>query len=188
MSFGRSMAFHPLIDLLRRTFRIEEGDPEAVIIEKIDQGVLRLGEDLRPILPYLRYLVSVDPGDPAVLTMDPQLRRAETFHSLRRLMLRAAEVRLQVVVFEDLHWIDQATAEYLAFIADSVPATRVLLLLTYRPGYIHPLGERTYHTRLVLAALSSDESVRMSEAMLATQSLPDELQALIARKAEGNPF
>jgi hypothetical protein len=25
-------------------------------------GVLRLGEELRPILPYLRYLLAVDPG------------------------------------------------------------------------------------------------------------------------------
>ena len=59
MSFGRSIAFHPLIDLLKRNFRIEEGDNEETIIKKIEGGVLRLGEDLRPTLPYLRYLLSV---------------------------------------------------------------------------------------------------------------------------------
>ena len=47
MSFGRSMAFHPLIDMLRRNFRIEEGDAEGTIVTKIERGVLRLGEDLR---------------------------------------------------------------------------------------------------------------------------------------------
>ena len=64
MSFGRSIAFHPLIDLLRRTFRIEEADTETVIVEKIERGVLRLGEDLRSTLPYLRYLLAVDPVIP----------------------------------------------------------------------------------------------------------------------------
>ena len=70
MSFGRSIAFHPLIDLLKRNFHIEEGDSEGTIIEKIERNVLRLGEDLRPILPYLRYLLSVDPGDSTVMNVD----------------------------------------------------------------------------------------------------------------------
>jgi hypothetical protein len=48
MSFGRAMAFHPLIDMLRRNFRIEEGDTEGTIVTKVERGVLRLGEDLRP--------------------------------------------------------------------------------------------------------------------------------------------
>jgi class 3 adenylate cyclase len=102
MSFGQSIVFYPLIDLLKRNFRIEEGEPEATIVEKIEQGVLRLGADLHPILPYLRYLLAVDPGDSAVSTMDPQLRRGEIFAALRRLLLRAAEVRPQILVFEDL--------------------------------------------------------------------------------------
>jgi AAA ATPase domain/Adenylate and Guanylate cyclase catalytic domain len=188
MSFGRAMAFHPLIDLLRRNFRIEEGDTEGTIVTKIERGVLRLGEDLRPLLPYLHYLLSVDPGDPAVLTMDPQQRQGEIFDALRRLTIRAAEVRPQVAVFEDAHWMDQATEAYLLFTADSIPTSRVLRLLTYRPGYVHPFGERTYHTRMTLNHLSTEHSIEMAQAMLATERLPEALQALIVRKAEGNPF
>jgi tetratricopeptide (TPR) repeat protein len=120
--------------------------------------------------------------------MDPQQRRGEIFDALRRLTARAAEARPQVVVYEDLHWIDQATEEYLLSFADSIPASRVLHVLSYRPGYSHPFGERTYHTRLALTALASQASVRMAEAMLATSDLPEELTALIVRKAEGNPF
>lgn len=188
MSFGRAMAFHPLIDLLRRNFRIEEDDTESGIIEKITQGVLRLGETLQPILPYMRSLLAVDPGDVGVRSMDPQLRRAEIFHALHRLLLRAAEVRPQVVVFEDLHWMDQATEEFLRFTVDSIPASRVLCLFTYRPGYVHPFGERTYYTRLTLSTLSSAETMRMAQAILATEHLPPELVTLIAQKTEGNPF
>ena len=188
MSFGRSIAFHPLIDLLKRNFRIEEGDVESTIIKKVDAGVLRLGEDLRPSLPYLRYLLSVDPGDPAVLNMDPQLRRGEIFTALRRLAVRAAEVRPQVVVYEDVHWMDQATEESLLFAADSVPTSRILQIFTYRTGYQHPFGERSYHTRIVLDTLSSGDSAEMAKAILATEQLPEELNNLIVRKAEGNPF
>jgi predicted ATPase len=188
MSFGRAIALHPLIDMLRRNFRVEESDTETMIIQKIERGVLRLGEDLRPTLPYLRYLLSVDPGDPAVLTIDPQQRRGEIFDALQCLTVRASEFRPQVAVYEDGHWMDQATEEYLLFTADSIPTSRVLRLLTYRTGYVHPFGERTYHTRIALNTLSTEHSVEVAQALLATESLPEELKALIVRKAEGNPF
>lgn len=188
LSFGRAMAFHPLIDLLKRHFRVEEGDSEKSIVDKIERGVLRLGDDLRPILPYVRFLLSVDPGDATVLSMDPKKRRGEIFNAGRRLVIRAAEVRPQVIVFEDAHSMDQAMEEYLAFIADGIPAARVLLILTYRTGYGHPFGDRTYHTRIGLPALSPDDTVVMVQSMLAVESLPDEVKALIISKAEGNPF
>ena len=91
------MAFHPLIDLLRRNFRLEEDDTEATIIDKITQSVLQLGAELAHS-PYLRSLLAVDPGEAAVRAMEPQLRRAEIFDALRQLLLQAAEGRPQVIV------------------------------------------------------------------------------------------
>jgi class 3 adenylate cyclase/tetratricopeptide (TPR) repeat protein len=188
MSFGQSIAFHPLIDLLKRNFRIEESDTEETIVAKIERGVLIIGEELRPALQYIRHLLSVDPGDSAVLSMDPQLRRGEIFAALRRLLLSAAEQRPQVVVFEDLHWMDKATEECLQGIADSITRSRVLLIVTYRPEYHHPFGERSYHMRVALDALTIADSAEMTKAILTTERLPEELDALIVRKAEGNPF
>jgi len=188
ISFGQSMAFHPAIHMLKRNFRIEEEDTEGTIAKKIERAVLFLGEDLRPIVPYLRYLMSVDPGDPAVLTMDPQQRRGEIFDALRRLLVRASEIRPQVFVHEDVHWMDKATEESLLFSADSIPTNRILQILTYRPGYTHPFGERSYHHRIALTTLSVEDSVQMAHAVLGTESLPEDLKSLIARKAEGNPF
>jgi class 3 adenylate cyclase/tetratricopeptide (TPR) repeat protein len=188
MPFSQSIAFYPLIDILKRHLRIEEEDKAERIAERIDQGVLRLGEDLRPILPYLRFLLSVDPGDPAVLSMDPQKRRGEIFSALRRLTLRAAEIRPQVVVFEDIFLMDQATVDYLHFVMDSIPTGRVLGIFTYRTGYTHPFGERTFHTRIALESLAPQDTIRMAQAMLGTEALSEELRALVVRKAEGNPL
>jgi class 3 adenylate cyclase/tetratricopeptide (TPR) repeat protein len=186
--FGQSIAFHPLIDLLKRTFRIEEDDAEAAIVEKIERSVLLLGEDLRPTIPYIRFLLSVDPGDPAVTRMDPKQRRQGIFDALRRLLIRAAEVRPQVMVYEDIHWMDKTMEESLLFLADSIPTRPILQFLTYRPGYAHPFGEHTYHTRIALDTLSAEASVQMAQSILAAEGLPEELKALIVGKAEGNPF
>jgi class 3 adenylate cyclase/tetratricopeptide (TPR) repeat protein len=188
VSFGQSMAFHPLISLLRRNFRIEEDDGAEVIREKIAAAVERIGPGLEPGLPPLFYMLGVAPADDPVHQLDPQIRRAETFDALRQLLLRAAERKPQVLVFEDLHWSDTATLEFLTYLLDSIPRARALILLTFRPGYDVTLGERTYATRLALHNLSDSESDALAKATLASADLPDELRALVGRKAEGNPF
>ena len=104
------------------------------------------------------------------------------------MILRAAERRPQILVIEDLHWLDRATEEFLAVLGDSVPASPVLLIFTYRPGYAQPFGERTYHTRIIPALLSEPESARMAAAILSSDALPDTLRSALAAKAEGNPF
>jgi class 3 adenylate cyclase/tetratricopeptide (TPR) repeat protein len=188
VSFGQSMAFHPVIDLMRRNFRIEEQDPAEVVREKVTAGVARIGPGFESRLPYVFYMLGVaEPGDP-VQRVDPQIRRAETFDALRQLLLRAAERKPQVMVYEDLHWSDNATREFLRFLLDSIPRSRVLILLTLRPGHDLALADRTYATRLVLRNLSTEESAEMTAALLASADLPPELHALVQRKAEGNPF
>jgi class 3 adenylate cyclase/tetratricopeptide (TPR) repeat protein len=188
VSFGQSMAFHPLIDLLHRNFRIEEHDVPDTIREKVVAAVERIGPGLEPALPHLFCMLGVAPPDDPVHRLDPRIRRAETFDALRQLLLRAAERRPQVLAFEDLHWSDTATLEFLTYLLDSIPRVRALILLTIRPGHDVALGERTHASRLALHNLTEAESAEMAEAALASADLPAELHALIRRKAEGNPF
>ena len=188
LSFGRAMAFHPLVDLVRRQFAVADTDGDAAIATKIEQGLRDVGADVASSAPYLRALLSVDPGDGEVKAMSPVQRRGETFEALRRMLVRAAEQRPQVVVIEDLHWIDSASEQFLAMLVDTVPALRALLVVTYRPGYSHSFGERSYITRVVPSALSTEDSTRMVAAVLTSADVPDDLRRLISSKAEGNPF
>jgi class 3 adenylate cyclase/tetratricopeptide (TPR) repeat protein len=188
LSFGLAMAFHPLVDLVRRQFGLEESDDDATIVAKIERGVHEIGSDVRGTVPYLRALLSLDPGDPEIRAMSPAHRRKETFDALRGLLARAGDQRPQILVIEDLHWIDSASEQFLASLVDSVPALRALLVFTYRPGYASPFGDRSYVTRIVPATLSAEDSARMAAAVLGADVLPDELRELIGSRAEGNPF
>ena len=184
--FARAMPFHPVVDMLRQACGIEEGDAAAMMITKLEQRVRRLDERLIPALPFLRSLLAVDPGDRVVDAMDPKLRRVEIFHATQQMLARAAEAQPHVMVLEDAHWMDAATEEWATRLAESIAAQRVLFIVTYRPGYRPPFGDLTFHTRLALTTLSTDDSVRMARELLGT--VPDELEALVVGKAEGNPF
>jgi hypothetical protein len=91
LSFGRPMAFHPLVDLLRRQFGVEETDGEPAIAAKIEAAVKEVGADVESSAPYLRALLSIDPGNADVRSMNPAQRRGETFEVMRRLLVHAAE-------------------------------------------------------------------------------------------------
>lgn len=92
-----------MIDQLRRNFAIEEMDGESEIIAKVEHGMRRMGS-LEPHIPYIRYLLSVDPGDPAIAAMDALARRRKILEAVRALSVRGAQRRPIVFVFEDLHW------------------------------------------------------------------------------------
>ena len=188
LPFERSTAFNPLVDMFRRCFGIEEADAETTIIAKIERAVRRYGESLLSDLPYLRYLLATDPGDESVRNMDPQLRRGELFRALRRFLFHPSEVRPRVVVLEDIEWMDQATRDFFAAVADSVPTGRTLFLFTHRPGHALPFDERSWHTRLTLRPLAATQGARIASTILGVDRLPDELASLLDRKTEGNPF
>ena len=188
ITYGRNIPYLPLIDILKHNFSVEEGDNDPRIIGRVDEGTANWDEPVRAMVPYLKYLLNVDPGDPTVTAADPLARRAGIFDGLRSLLLQESRRRPLVVVIEDLHWIDELSEEALSALVDVVASARVLLVLTYRPGYAPSLGERTYYSRLALSHLPPEESTSMAEAVLQVASLSEEVRQLVTTKAEGNPF
>jgi DNA-binding NtrC family response regulator/predicted ATPase len=188
LSFGRAMPFHPVIEMLRRVFRIRDTDAESVVGEKIGVALRRLGAEMEETRPLLRYLLSLDPGDPGVLVMDPRRRHAAIVRATHLLLERGALLRPHVVVLEDLHWCDPATEDWTTGLAGAITAHRVLVVVTCRPGFRSTFAGWSHHTALALSSLSREDSLRIAGSLLETDELPPALQRLVLDKAEGNPF
>jgi DNA-binding NtrC family response regulator/tetratricopeptide (TPR) repeat protein len=187
-SYGSSTPFLPLIDGLHRYFGIDDRDDDVHASAKIERTVVGFGADLDWTLPFLQQLLSLDVADDRIRALDSASRRSELFRALRALLLRAAEREPVVLVVEDLHWVDPASEEWLAFLADVVPTTRALLLVSFRTGYRPPLPERSYHHHIALPPLSGPDMAAITGALLGSAEIPSPLHALITEKAEGNPF
>jgi class 3 adenylate cyclase/tetratricopeptide (TPR) repeat protein len=187
VSFGQSSPLLPVVDQLRANFAIDEFDGEPEIIAKVEHGMRRLG-GLEPQIPFVRYLLAVDPGDPAVTGMDAARRRKHSFDAVLAMSLRGAARRPLVFVFEDLHWVDTSTEEYLAALIDSIAATRVLILATHRLGYSPPFGTRSFATRLTLSPLSEVDALAMAGRVLGVDHIPADVTRALLDKAEGVPL
>jgi tetratricopeptide (TPR) repeat protein len=187
ISFGQASPFLPLIEQLRENFQIDEFDGEPEVIAKVEQGMRRMGE-LEAYIPAIRYLLSVDPGDPALGAVEGTARRRHLFAALRALSLRGASLRPLVLVVEDLHWVDTSSEEFLTFLLDAVAGVPLLLLVTYRIGYTPPFGNRSFYTTLTLHSFSEAETLVMAGQVLGTAQFPTELQTALMAKAEGVPL
>src|SRR4029450_12654538 len=188
VSYGKATAYLPVLDLLKAYFKVEERDDERDIREKITGKLLALDRTLESApLPILMLLdTAVD--DAAWCALDPQNSRRQTIEAVKRLLLRESQVQPLVLVFEDLHWIDDATQEFLDSVVESLPGARVLLLVNYRPEYEHRWSRRTYYTQLRIDPLSAESAEDLLESLLGPDAALMPLKRLLIERTEGNPF
>jgi class 3 adenylate cyclase/tetratricopeptide (TPR) repeat protein len=188
VSYGKATPYFPVIDLLKRYGHIEDHDDTRTIRAKMTGQVLTLDEALQDTLPALLSLLDALPEDSPFLKLDPPQRRQRTLDALKRLLLRESQVQPLLLVFEDLHWIDSETQALLESLVESLPTTRLLLLVNYRPEYQHGWGSKTYYTQLRLDPLPPVNADEFLQALLGDDPSLEPLKHLLITRTEGNPF
>jgi len=193
VSHGKSFAFQPVIDLLHSYLRIAPEDDTRTRREKVNGKVLTLDRKLEDSLPYLFGVLGLIEGDNPLAGMDARIRRQRTLEALKRVLLRESLNQPLMVIFEDLHWIDEETQAFLNLLADSIGTAKLLLLVTYRPDYSHSWGSKTYYIQLRLDPLGKEPASEMFDALLGAnaQTIGASLLALkrlIIEKTEGTPL
>jgi len=93
-----------------------------------------------------------------------------------------------MVIFEDMHWIDEESQAFLNLLADSIGTARVLLLVNYRPEYRHEWNGKTYYTQLRLDPLGRESADEMLRSLLGDGAELAPLKRMIIEKTEGNPL
>ena len=112
-------------------------------------------------MPYLFSLLGIVEGDDPLAQMDGQIRKRRTLEAIKRILLRESLNQPLMVIFEDLHWIDEETQALLNLLADSIGTAKLLLLVNYRPEYSHQWGNKTYYTQLRLDPLGKESAEEM---------------------------
>jgi len=154
-----------------------------------DMGLSPLGGALRPVFPEL--------ADRLPPLPEPLGDRHMERHRLWRALLELfGALGPALVVLEDLHWCDEATPQFLAFLADQQPQelTLVLTARTEGPGPPPVLGAlsrlpaSTSVVRLRLAPLDPPDVKLMVGAILETEHVSDEFAAYLHERTAGIPL
>jgi DNA-binding NtrC family response regulator/tetratricopeptide (TPR) repeat protein len=187
-SYGAAVLYLPLLDLLKTYFQLDDRDEAPRIRDKVAGRLLMLDEGLSPTLPALLTLLDVPVEDPQWQVLDPPQRRQRIMEALKRLLVCESQVQPVVMIVENLHWVDTETQTFLDSLVESLPAVRMLLLVTYRPEYRHGWGHKTFYTQLRLDPLPRQGAQALLQALLGNDASLRALTQQLIERTEGNPF
>ena len=186
--YGGSMAYLPILDILKSFFAIEEGDSEFQIKRKLEEKILSLDSVLQKAIPPFQELLSLNLDDENYRQLEPQQKRDMTFEAIRDLLIRISQDKLLVIAVEDLHWIDKTSEEFLNYVIDWLANARVLLVLLYRPEYNHPWGSKSYYTKIGLNQLTISSCAEMLQVLFEDGEVDLAVKDLILKRSSGNPL
>ena len=90
-----------------------------------------------------------------------------------------------LIVFEDLHWMDPTTAEFLEMLFDQIGAHPVLVICTFRPELSPPWNDAEL---VVLDRLTRTESLQFIQTYACSTPLHDDLVLKLVERSDGNPL
>jgi tetratricopeptide (TPR) repeat protein len=188
VSYGQTMAYQPVLTLLRRACGITAGDRPAAMATKLRRRLQAVGIDPGVAAPYLLHLLGSASESEHLAGLSPKEYQASTLAVLVQWTLQSSRRCPLVIEVEDLHWIDSTSETWLAALAERLPGAPILLLVTFRPGY-HPtwIG-KSYTTQVALSRLTPHDSAQVVQALLPTPQMSATLLHDIVTKADGNPF
>lgn len=187
-AYGGSMAFKPILEVVKELLGVEEGDPHEAIGQRIGRKLRELEPEGRIQAAALLEFLSLDVEDDQYLQIGPQEREKRILESVRDLILLESRSRPVILVLEDLQWIDRSSQEFLDFFVEAVPSHPILLLLLYRPEYSHAWASKPWFTEIRVGQLTNRTSAMLLKSILREGEVAPELRDLILGRARGNPL
>ena len=147
-----------------------------------------LGLDAEALLPYFLNLLGHEAPAGSLDGVASEVVGIRTRDAILAMLEERCRLTPTILILEDLHWVDKASEDLVARIADMDEILPLLSLCTYRPGYRAPWANASRVTELQVTALSNDSTEDLLKERLGTDDLPAELARLVTEKAEGNPL
>jgi class 3 adenylate cyclase/tetratricopeptide (TPR) repeat protein len=185
--FGQATPLLPVLEALRTFFRIEPRIDAAAARARIEHVLTSLGLPVAKDLPILADLLGCPEPEPAGQSIDPRTRRARLRDILGRLM-KASGRETSVFIVEDLHWLDEASQEFLETWMTAVEGTSILMVLTFRPDWSPLPPVPAWYRQLALPELGRDEVGEVIGDLVGGGGGLDGVVANVAERSGGNPF
>ena len=186
-----AMPYWAVTDLLRDSLL----SGETLNLEQLAGFLPSLGN----LLPEVENLAA---GAPLITkTLMPQERNV-FFGGICRYLASLAESTPLLIRIEDVQWIDQSSAQFLAFFIRQIADKPIQVLCTYSPEEVlttpdleHPLtllknvlARETNYSHIHLDRLQQVEVAGLICRILGADGVSDNFTAYIYRESEGNPF
>lgn len=196
LSYESMHAYGLMQRLMRRAIGVTAETPPAEMRAHIAAAVSDLAKgDLQMLHLALETLLGLPTTETPPLQGE-DLKR-QLFTAVEALWLRRVRQRPLLLVFDDLHWADNASLELLGHLFGLAEREAVLFIVALRPERATPAwrmlqAAEADHphliTEIALRPLAENESLALVERLVGLAQLPAHLSRAILARAEGNPL
>jgi class 3 adenylate cyclase len=181
-------ALYPFIAQLERAAGFARDDTPAA---KLDKFAALFEPATEPAdIPLLAELISLPGGERfPPLDLSPQRKKEHTLAALLRQLEGLAWQQPVLMIFEDLHWIDPTSREFLDLVLARIDRLPVLLVGTFRPEFQPPWTGQSHVTVMSLNRLGRGDGAAMVERLAGNAALlPPDVIAEIVERTDGVPL
>lgn len=187
--YHQNSALFPVIESYERWLGFQREDSQEERIQAIETAL----EERSLLTPEALSLwagmlsVPLDESHPP-LDLSPQRQRQKTMELMTQLKVATANEQPVLAVFEDLHWADPTTLEFLGLLVEQVATSKVMAILTFRPEFTPPWGSRSHVTQINLNCLPQRLATDLIARVTGGKELPEEVIDQIASKSDEVPL
>jgi class 3 adenylate cyclase/ATP/maltotriose-dependent transcriptional regulator MalT len=181
LPYGESVTYWPLAEMVKSAAGITDDDPLEVAVEKLRESCEN--EAIADLLGLASGVLEAVKGERS---------QQEIAWAAREWVERMAHEQPLVLVFEDIHWAEDALLDLIEHLAEWVRDAPLLLvglaraeLLDVRPGWG---GGRLRATAIELEPLGREESEELINALATDGALAGQAREALLEKTEGNPL
>jgi adenylate cyclase len=185
--FGKATPLLPVLELMRAFFRITPLMEAAKARRQIEEKLLALDPSFADDLPFLADFLGLPVAELEGQHIDPKARRGRLLSVVQR-MVKAAGPRTSVIVFEDLHWLDEPSQDFLETIVEAAGGTNFVVVLNYRPSWRCPWLTLPHYRQLPLAELGSGDINGLVRELTGDDPALEQMIFHVGRQSDGNPF
>jgi class 3 adenylate cyclase/tetratricopeptide (TPR) repeat protein len=192
LSYARSTSYFPWRQVIRQSINTRAGDPPAEVREKLRHVP---SNDL----PFLEAMLVVESEESlqVLAGFQGEALVQRMVNAVRGYLSGLASVGPLVIVFDDLHWADEASLNLLLSLVDLAETQPIVFICMLRPDKAVPswdligkiqqaIGER-FHA-IGLEPLQAEQTDALLTNLLGMKGLPKNVRDLIVERADGNPL
>jgi class 3 adenylate cyclase/tetratricopeptide (TPR) repeat protein len=181
--------FYPVTRFIAQIADLSDDDSLEVKWQKLEALFDDIGDDRLEGIS----LLATHLGIPVTTSsrqglMSPEHQRMTLHRLLTNFVFMLARRRPVLFTFEDVHWMDPTTSEFLDTLISRIREHAVLLILTFRPTFTSPWHESERQTLLTLDRLTRDQSEQFIKVFASTARLSRDVIAELIERSDGNPL
>ncbi len=182
----RGTVLHPVSDLFARASGFGHADSADTRRSKLDRVLAGYGPAAPAAGMVLADLLGIATG--LNEAPPPERRKVVTFDTLLTLMGILAQDLPALFIFEDLHWADPTTLEFLDLVTREASSRPWMILGTARPEFVARWFDHADVVHIELGRLDRGDAERILAALGAENVLPAAIIGQIIARSDGVPL